>query len=103
MSIKNKWKEKNSHKIWDIELGHVFEDAEKWWEKKGKDLIRNRSFSGSHAEQQKALNATDPLHPNFVPSGVLRGLPWPLLTPKERHNVCKYYLITLYNTIKDNA
>lgn len=103
MSIKNKHREKNEHKIMGMELGHLMEDAEKWWNATGSDLMRNRTFSGSMKQQAEALNATNPTHPNFIggKSGIMLGLRWNELTPFERYKVVKVYtLVTGGHTIE---
>lgn len=89
--------EKNNYKIWNMEVGHILDDAEKWWENHGKELMRNRTFSDEKRDQQEALNATNPLHYNYLGgvSGILLGLPWELLTKKEKYKIVKTYILTL--------
>ena len=103
MSEKNKHREKNETKVLGMELGHLVEDAEKWWKEVGMDRMRNRNFSESTQVQQDALNATNPVHPNFIggKSGILLGYSWDMLTPPERYRVIKAYTLTLSgSTIK---
>jgi len=97
MSIKNKHREKNEHKILDMELGHLVEDSEKWWDSTGSELLRNRTFSGSMKQQQASLNATNPVHPNYIggKSGIMMGVKWSMLTPQERYKVVHAYTLTL--------
>lgn len=97
MSIKNKHKEKNDHEIWGMRLGLLMIDAEKWWNTRGSDMMRKRSFSDDSIEQQNAMNATNPVHPNYIggKSGILLGLSFDMLTPAERMNVLKVYTLTM--------
>ena len=97
MSIKNKHREKNESLILGMEAGHLMEDAEKWWDAVGSERMRNRTFSGSMKEQAAALNATNPLHPNFIggKSGILLGLSFSALTPIERKRILKAYTLTV--------
>lgn len=97
MSIKNKHREKNEYKVNGMELGHLMEDAEKWWDGVGSDIMRNRTFGGSMKQQAEALNATNPNHPNFLggKSGILLGLRWSDLSPRERVGVCKAFTLTM--------
>lgn len=98
MSIKNKHREKNETKILgDMEAGHLIEDAEKWWDKRGSESLKHRNFSNETAVQQAALNATNPAHPNYIggKSGILLGYKWSMLTPGERYRVMKAYSLTL--------
>jgi len=89
MSKKTKYREKNEVDILGMNLGHIVEDAEKWWDGKGKDIFRNREFSGDMKEQQDALNASNPVHPNYIggKSGIMTGMPWSMLAPDERYRV----------------
>ena len=105
MSIKNKHKEKNEHKIWGMELGLLMEDAEKWWNAKGSDMMKKRTFSDDAAEQHNAMNATNPVHPNYIggKSGILLGLSFELLTPAERMRVLKAYSLTMKGVIDGNT
>jgi len=97
MSIKNKHREKNEYKIWGMEVGLLVEDAETWWNNVGKDVMRKRTFSGSAKEQQAALDATNPVHPNYLggKSGILLGLSWDMLSNRERYQVLKAYTLTM--------
>src|SRR4030042_6713776 len=101
MSIKNKHKEKNDHEIWGMRLGLLMEDAEKWWNSRGRDMMKKRTFSDDNVEQQNALNATNPVHPSYVggKSGILLGLTFDMLTPQERMNVLKAYTLTMKETL----
>ena len=96
MSIKNKHREKNQKKVMGMEAGHLMEDAEKWWDNTGSDMMRLRTFSGTREEQQNALNATNPVHPNYIggQSGILLGNRWSMLTPQERYRVVHAYTLT---------
>lgn len=96
MSIKNKHREKNEHKVLGMELGHLMEDAESWWDSVGKDILRHRQFSGDTKDQQAALDATNPVHPNYIgKSNIMIGAPWVLLSPDERKRVLFAYTLTL--------
>lgn len=103
MSHKNKYREKNEHKIWGMELGLLMEDAEKWWDSTGADMMKKRSFSDDAKEQQAAMNATNPVHPNYIggKSGILLGLPFSMLTQEERLRVVKVFTITMKETLDD--
>jgi len=103
MSIKNRYREKNRHKLWGMEVGLLLEDAERWWESIGKEKMRNRQFSEDMREQQAALDATNPLHLNYLGnSRILRGEDWENLSVKERYRVLKAYVLTLKETV-DNV
>jgi len=98
MSIKNKHREKNEYKIMgEYEAGHLMEDAEKWWDGPGRDMCQKRTFSDDSEVQQEAMNATNPVHPNYIggKSGILLGTPWVFLSPDERYRVMMAYTITL--------
>ena len=105
MSIKNKHREENEYKIWGMELGHLVEDAERWWDKRGRELLRNRTFSDDCKEQQAALDATNPVHPNYIggKSGILLGLPWIMLSVDERNRVIKAFTLTMKGIIDGNT
>jgi hypothetical protein len=97
MSIKNKHKEKNETLINGMALGHLMEDAEIWYNDFASERLRSRNFSNESATQQDALNATNPIHPNYIggKSGILLGYKWPMLTPPERERVLRAYVLTL--------
>jgi len=101
MSIKNKHREKNDYKIFgEMEAGHLMEDAERWYDSIGRDMLKKRQFSDDSKEQQNALNAINPLHPNYIGgnSGILLGLAWVMLTPVERRRIMFAYTLTLIET-----
>ena len=101
MSIKNKHSEKNDYKIFgEMEAGHLMEDAERWYDSIGRDMLKKRQFSDDSKEQQNALNAINPLHPNYIggKSGILLGLAWVMLTPVERRRIMFAYTLTLKET-----
>jgi len=101
MSIKNKHREKNDYKIFgEMEAGHLMEDAERWYDSIGRDMLKKRQFSDDSKEQQNALNAINPLHPNYIggKSGILLGLAWVMLTPVERRRIMFAYTLTLKET-----
>ena len=97
MSIKNKHREMNEADILGMKLGHIMEDAEAWWDKRGREIFRNREFSGATKEQQAALNASNPVHPNYIGgvSGIMLGQPWVFLTKDERNRVAMTYAVAL--------
>lgn len=96
MSIKNKHREKNEQLVMGMEVGHLIEDAESWWDQVGSDKFRHRSFSGDTETQQEAMNASNPAHPNYLgKSGIIQGFKWFMLTPAERHKVVKAYALTI--------
>ena len=98
MSIKNKHREENeSIVLGNIEMGHLVEDAEIWWDKIGSEQLRKRNFSTDDKTQQDALNATNPVHLNYIGgrSGVLLGYPWDMLSSPERYRVIRAYTLTL--------
>ena len=105
MSIKNKHREENEHKIFGMELGHLVEDAEKWWDTRGREVFRNRQFSGDMREQQQALDATNPVHPNYIggKSGIMLGLPWIMLSVDERKRVIMAFTLTMKEVIDGNS
>ena len=97
MSEKNKHRDKNRKLVMDMEVGLLLEDCERWWDAIGRDKLKNRQFSGTMKEQQAALDATDPIHPNYLggKSGIMLGYPWFLLSTDERYRVLKAYTLTL--------
>ena len=98
MSIKNKHMEKNRTLVLgDIPMGHLVEDAEKWWNKTAAEIFKKRTFSDDARMQQDALNATNPVHPNYLggKSGIMLGHSWSMLRPDERYRVIKAYAMTL--------
>ena len=105
MSIKNKHRKKNAYKVFgEMEIGHLIELAEKWWDSIGKEIMRNRQFSDDMREQQAALDATNPLHLNYIGnSRILRGEDWEKLSVKERYRVLKSYVLTLKETLDNDA
>lgn len=98
MSIKNKHREKNEYLInGNMEAGHLMEDAEIWWNSRAKEMLESRNFSNEFSEQQAALDATNPLHPNYIGgrSGILNGVPWFMLTPLEHRRVLLAYTMEI--------
>lgn len=97
MSIKNKHMEENRTKVFGMEVGLLLEDAERWWNGFGREKMRNRQFSSEAKEQQMALDAVNPVHPNYIggKSGILTGSPWVMLTVQERYRVVKAYTLAM--------
>ena len=97
MSIKNKNREgKRSLIFGKYEAGHIVDDAMKWWDSTGRIAMKYRQFSGDTKQQQEALDATNPLHPNYLgDSGILKGMEWVWLRPDERYRVTKSFMLTL--------
>ena len=97
MSEKNKHMEENRKLVMGMEVGLLIEDCERWWDAVGRDRLRNRQFSGSKKEQQEALDATNPTHPNYLggKSGIMLGYPWFLLSVEERYRVLKAYTLNM--------
>lgn len=97
MSEKNKHRELNELEVWGMKVGHLVEDAEQWWDSVGREFMRARQFSSEYKEQQAALDATNPVHPNYIggKSGILLGAPWIMLTVPERYRVIKAYTLTM--------
>jgi len=96
MSIKNKHREENETLVMGMEVGHLIEDAEAWWDQVGSEKLRHRQFSGDTRDQQAALDASNPLHPNYLgKSGIIQGFKWFMLTVPERHKVTKAYALTI--------
>ena len=92
----------NNYKVFgSMEVGNLMEDAGYWWDTKGSDLLRHRQFSDDTKEQQQAMDATNPLHVNYIggQSGILLGKDWDALTPDERYRVLKVYTLTLKETV----
>jgi len=77
--------------------------AKIWYDLKGRVILKNRQFSGLMKEQQAALDATDPNHPNYIgASNIMLGRPWIALTPDERYRVVRAYTLTM-KEVKDNG
>lgn len=97
MSIKNKHREENETDVLGMKMGHLVEDSEEWWDRVGADRFKGRNFSNDERMQQEALNATNPVHPNYIggKSGILLGYKWSMLTPPERYRVIHAYALTL--------
>ncbi|HKY45619.1 MAG TPA: hypothetical protein VJM50_21195 [Pyrinomonadaceae bacterium] len=56
--------------------------AEQWWQAKGRFLIKK------HDSETASL---DPENANFIPSGIVNGLPWDELTKREKLHITKAY------------
>lgn len=86
-------REKHQVKVGGAEVGHLMEDAEDWWDATGRHFFLHRNFSDDMKTQQVALNATNPLHTNYIggASGILLGVQWEQLTPAERQRVLTAY------------
>lgn len=98
MSIKNRHREENETLVLDnMEMGHLVEDCERWWDTVAVDILRKRNFSAGNRLQQESLNATNPVHPNYLggKSGIMLGYKWNTLRPDERYRVVKAYALTL--------
>lgn len=57
-----------------------------WWEKTGRALMLKE---GSATE--RAFASADPDDENFIPSGIINGLPWPALSKREKHRLVKFW------------
>lgn len=70
--------------------------AQKWYDDHGRHILKRRQFSGEMKEQQAALDATNPVHPNYIGnSNILLGKPWNMLRSDERYRVVKAYTLTI--------
>lgn len=80
-----------------IPVDDVIAGAMHWWEKIGSKLMQRRSFSDDFKTQQDALNATNPVHPQYIggQSGILLGMPFDNLTPDEKYQIVKVYCLKL--------
>ena len=56
--------------------------AEQWWQKIGRHLIHK------HDSETASLN---PESANFIPSGIVNGLPWDELTKREKLAITKHW------------
>ena len=56
--------------------------AEHWWQKFGRHLIH---------KQDSETASLDPESANFIPSGIINGLPWDELTKREKLHITKAY------------
>jgi len=103
MSIKYKDKKKNEAETLGMKVGHIIEDAESWWNTRGREMILHRNESNDMAFQQGNLNTKDPDHPNFVGgiSGILLGYPWDGLTLTEQQDVAAVYAAEKRRLIDD--
>ena len=70
--------------------------ASSWYDTTGRHLLQRRQYSGDMKEQQAALDATNPVHPNYIGnSNILKGMPWSLLTQQERYRIVKNYTLAM--------
>jgi hypothetical protein len=80
-----------------IPVDDVIAGAMEWWKLRGAPMMKKRSFSDDFKTQQDAINATNPVHPQYIGgrSGILLGYSWDLLSKDERYQVVKIYCLTL--------
>ncbi len=78
-----------------ISVKQLVQQAEFWWMRKGRKTMLNsrrgqvKTVRGArHYMGAFTLNVDDP---NFLPSGILHGLPWDNLDRGEKLQVCKAY------------
>lgn len=66
-----------------------------WWESKGRTEMRLHQMrqaepvGGSNNGAGASFAVLDPDNPNFLPSGIINGLPWDQLTRDEKLRVVK--------------
>jgi len=77
-------------------IDDLISGAQSWYDNHGRHILKKRQFSGDMKEQQAALDATNPLHPNYMgKSNIMLGAPWFMLDPQERYRVVKAYTLTI--------
>ena len=71
--------------------GEAIARAEAWWEKTGRKLMiaQAQRAGATPKEGINAFQSLNPDNPNFLPSGILNGEPWDLLTTREKMMLTK--------------
>lgn len=67
-----------------MKVSEALASASHWWGKTGRHVMRKDGPKGS-----AFAVSHDPDHPNYVPSGILNGQTWDLLTTTERAFIVK--------------
>lgn len=67
-----------------MKVSEALAGASKWWGKTGRHAMRKDGTAG-----HDFIVSHDPDHPNYVPSGILNGKTWDLLTTAERAFIVK--------------
>ena len=83
--------------VMGIPVDDLISGAMVWYDLKGRHILKNRQFSGDMKQQQDCLDATNPVHPNYIGghSNIMLGQSWDMLTPKEKYRVVKAYTLTI--------
>lgn len=96
LSEKGRYLSDDNQTILGMPVDDMISQAKAWWEGVGKDMMRNRQFSDDMKEQSEALDATNPVHMNYIgDSNILRGAPWFMLRKEEKFRVVKFYTVTM--------
>lgn len=69
-----------------MKASEALSKAEKWWMGTGRRLMKNHD---AKAEAEKV--SLDPDSDNFLPSGIVNGLPWDELTKREKLTITKHW------------
>ena len=102
-SEKGKHQSDDNQTILGMPVDDMISGAQLWWENKGKDMMRNRQFSKDMKAQGEALNAVNPIHPNYIgESNILKGASWFILRPDEKFRVVKFYTVEMRRVKDDN-
>lgn len=69
-----------------MRAGEAIKRAEKWWHETGRHAMRKDGAKGLDLSF-----SLDPDSPNYVPSGILNGEPWDVLTKREKLFIVKVW------------
>lgn len=86
--------------VMGMPVDDLIKGAIKWYDTVGRQILKRRQFSDDMKEQQAALDATNPVHPNYIGnSNLLRGMPWSMLNAQEHYQIVKAYTLTMKKEI----
>jgi hypothetical protein len=96
------WSKYDSDAVLDtgVPVCVVVEEARRWWESVGRDEMRRHRLSARAAG--KGISH-DPHSANFLPSGLVQGLPWDSLSRDECVQIVKQYHHQKYRMPKRDA
>lgn len=69
-----------------MKASEALDHAGKWWDASGRFLMKNHD---AKAEAEKV--SLDPDNDNFLPSGIVNGLPWDELDKREKLTITKHW------------
>lgn len=94
-----------------MKASEAIKRAEHWWETKGakemtlNNLRQQETPGGSNRGLGSQFASLNPNDPNFLPSGILAGRPWDVLTKREKLAVTKiwhHYFVRKPDTLGEN-